>query len=103
VSPLLCVILVLLFSPLLVGHDGEELEEGSGGTGGFPFSWRFSLTQALRRGAWWSSSLLPGGPSWGRQAVWVLKTVPPLNNVQLLLSLILDRGSSVFLLAERGG
>jgi hypothetical protein len=59
----------------------------------------------------------PGAPTWrlvvlfaatwraflGRQAVWVLKTVPPLNNVQLLFSLILDRGSSIFLPVGRGG
>jgi hypothetical protein len=67
----------------------------------FILGW-FPSTQALRHGAWWLSSLQPGGTLRERQSVLVLELAPPFNNFQRLFHLILHGGTFVFLLAGCG-
>jgi hypothetical protein len=78
--PLPCTALLLLLFPLLVGHGGEELGGGTWDASGFVVFRGFPSTQALRRCAWWSSSLQSGELPWGRQAALHLKMTSPFNN-----------------------
>jgi hypothetical protein len=90
-------------SLLLAGRPWRRGAGGSGGRGGFFVLGWFHSTQALWHGVWWPSSLQPCEPRRERQAVLVLEMVPPFNNFECMYRLILDGGSSVFLLASRGG